>query len=738
MTGTDRNHEADYAAPLRDLGMIRRALWAVLVLAIVLPLAYLAVYSVNDLRQRQVQASEGIDRLARVAQEHALKIIDMNTELQARIVEGLDDRSGDDIARDQRRVYHWLARLVGSYPQVAALTVFDSNGTLLASSRSYPAPNLSIATREDFTGARGAWPANYFALPMHSDVADGEVFTTSVARLDAHQAFLGVVSVALNRDYFVDFYRDLIGPNKSVDLSLYRRDGGLLARSPGTGDTASPGSTAPTPAGAKRAPIDPQFEQALRDNALSGQIHTADSGVDQPDRLLAYRRVDDYPLYVSASVDAKSITAAWFSHMLMVVAMTIVPSAAVCLLVLFSLRRVVAEQQAWERWRTEFAMRMASDQAVAQTRRMEAFGNLAATIAHDFNNMLMVLSSNLDVAHTKQYVEIDTEIASISRALDAGQSITRRLLGISGKQPLNRENIVLPVWFRNSKTLLQSAAGPVTQVLYDVRDDTWPVFVDPRELELAVVNVVLNASEAMPDGGQLRIGTRNVRLPDGQSELSPGRYVVLSLSDNGCGMSDAVLRRALEPMFSTKPSGTGAGLGLAHVLAFCKQAGGTARIESSEKIGTAVRLYLPGSTGAVAAPVVIPVGETPAAMPAGDKPRILLVEDNVEVAAGMSAVLELMDCHIRHAFDADEALRLLAEGEIFELMLSDIHMPGTMSGIDLAERVRRYTPNLRIVLMTGYAQELDRVNGRFDVLAKPFDLNVLGAIIADLRAHPGL
>jgi len=723
MTGTERNIETGYATPPRDLGKIRRALWTVLVLAIVLPLIYLAFYSVSDLRRRESQAGEGVDRLARVAQEHALKIIDMNTELEGRIVEGLDNRPGSDIARDQRRVYRWLSRLAGAYPQVSALSVFDSNGALLATSRVYPVPAVSIGKREDFKGARGAWPADYFSVPIRGTVSGLDIFTTSIARLDAQQAFLGVVSVALKRDYFVDFYRELIGSNQSVDLSLYRRDGALLARFPAVAaDKVQP-------------PVDPHFAQALRDNTLVGQILTG-SGVDEADRILAFRRVDDYPLYVSASVDVQSITDAWLSHMLLVFVMMVVPSAAVCGLVLFALRRLMAEETAWNHWRAGFSMHAASEQAVAQASRMEAFGNLAATIAHDFNNMLMVLSSNLDVARTKRYTDISTETASIARAIDAGQAITRRLLGISGKQPLNRENIVLPVWIRNSKALIQDAAGPVTQVIYDVRDNTWPVFVDPRELELAVVNVVVNASEAMPMGGQLRISTRNLRLPDGQSELSSGRYVVLSLSDNGRGMSPAVLKRALEPMFSTKPSGTGAGLGLAHVLAFCKQAGGTARIESSEGVGTAVRLYLPGSTGAVAAVVEPPAGQEAPATPAGDRRRILLVEDNVEVAAGMGAVLDLMDCDVTHAVDADEALRLLAEGELFDLILSDIHMPGSMNGIDLAERVRRNTPNLRIVLMTGYAQELDRVNGRFDVLSKPFDLNVLGAIIADLRAYP--
>ncbi len=347
MTGTGRNIETSYATPSRDLGPVRRALRVVLVLAIVLPLGYLLFYSVTDLRRREAQASEGVDRLARVAQEHALKIIDMNAELEARIAEGLDRRPGSDIAHDQRRVYRWLAQLAGAYPQVSALSVFDNTGVLLATSRIYPAPAVSIGKREDFRGARGAWPADYFSVPIHGVVSGLDIFTTSIARLDDHQAFLGTVAVALKRAYFADFYRDLIGSNEAVDLSLYRRDGTLLVRYPGVA------------ADTRQAPLDAHFAQALRDNTLVGQILTG-SGVDQPHRILAFRRVDDYPLYVSASVDVQSITDAWLSHMLAVMAMIILPSAAVCGLVLFALRRLMAEERAWEHWHTEFSMHAAS------------------------------------------------------------------------------------------------------------------------------------------------------------------------------------------------------------------------------------------------------------------------------------------------------------------------------------------------------------------------------------------
>ncbi|CAM2141688.1 two-component system, cell cycle sensor histidine kinase and response regulator CckA [Pararobbsia alpina] len=724
MTAPDRTLETDYAAPSRDLYKIRRALIAVLVLTVVLPLMYLAIYGRMDLHRRQLQANESIDRLARVAQEHAVKIIDMNAELQARVLDGLNTRSGSDISHDQRQMYYWLSRLIEAYPQVAALSIFDSNGTLLATSRAYPVPPVNINGREDFIGARGVWPSKYFSLPLRGAVSNNEVFTTSVARLDAQQQFLGVVTVALKREYFVDFYHDLIGHNASLTMSLYRRDGGLIAQYP------------PVPFDAPQQAVDPQFARALREETLAGMIHT-EAAHGEPDRVLAFRRVNDYPLYVSASVDEHSILQGWIVHMVLVSLVTLIPSAAIVWLVFYALRWVKADEGAWDRWRLGYERHVIADRQAAQEHRMEGFGNLAATIAHDFNNMLMVVSSNIDVAKKKHFFGIDLEVESIERAIGAGQAITRRLLGISGKQPLNRENIALPEWFHHADTLIQSAAGPAARISYDVRDDTWPVFVDPRELELAVVNIAINAREAMADRSQaqLRIATRNVRLPDGQHELAPGRYVVLSVSDNGRGMSPEVLRRALEPMFSTKASGTGAGLGLAHVLAFCRQSGGTVRLESSMGIGTAVRVYLPGSTGAVASVADEPAVDVAPEASGGGHPHILIIEDNIEVAAGMEAVLELMDCDVTHAPNADEALKLLSIGAAFDLMLSDIHMPGSMNGIDFAEHIRKEMPMQRIVLMTGYAHELDRANERFDVLAKPFDLNVLGAIVKDLRAH---
>jgi CheY-like chemotaxis protein len=255
------------------------------------------------------------------------------------------------------------------------------------------------------------------------------------------------------------------------------------------------------------------------------------------------------------------------------------------------------------------------------------------------------------------------------------------------------------------------------------------VLADATELEFAILNIAVNARDAMPLGGRFVIRGQNVRLTASDTMLPDGDYVLVSLSDDGEGMTESVAQRAFEPLFTTKVSGAGTGLGLAQVLAACEQAGGTARIDSVPGRGTTVRLYLPRYHGEVA-PVEPPARAT---LDDADATQgsVLLVEDNEEVAAGVTAVLEVFGCKVRHELTADAALEILTEGDTFDLVLSDIQMPGRLSGIDLAESVQRSWPSQRIALMTGYADELERAKHLgVPILAKPFDIDELRELVA--------
>jgi CheY-like chemotaxis protein len=258
--------------------------------------------------------------------------------------------------------------------------------------------------------------------------------------------------------------------------------------------------------------------------------------------------------------------------------------------------------------------------------------------------------------------------------------------------------------------------------------DVWGVFVDPTELEFAIMNLAVNARDAMPHGGRFVIRCQNTRLVSSDTLLPDGEYVLISCTDDGEGMVEAVARRAFEPLFTTKLQGSGTGLGLTQVLAMCEQSGGTAKIASVPGSGTTVRLYLPRYRVARAAE---PVREMPTEEHADAQGVVLLVEDNEDVAAGIAAVLQTFGCVVRHEITADRALDVLTAGEQrFELVLSDIQMPGKLNGVDLAEKVRSEWPAQKIALMTGYADELDRARHiGVQILAKPFNIDELHALV---------
>jgi CheY-like chemotaxis protein len=259
--------------------------------------------------------------------------------------------------------------------------------------------------------------------------------------------------------------------------------------------------------------------------------------------------------------------------------------------------------------------------------------------------------------------------------------------------------------------------------------EIWSTYVDPTELQSALINLAVNAKDAMPNGGDFTIRCENVTLDDARQSLRPGEYVVIACSDSGVGMPSAVAQRAFEPLFTTKAASAGTGLGLAQVMAMCEQAGGTARVVSAEGEGSSVSLFLPRALGEADAKATVAPAQTPAVTET-IQGSVLLVEDNEEVAAGLSAVLEVFGWKSRHELTGDAALVVLDDGERFDLILSDIQMPGINNGIDVAEKVRRRWPTQAIALMTGYADEFERAkNAGVTILSKPFNIDDLQALL---------
>jgi signal transduction histidine kinase/CheY-like chemotaxis protein len=727
-----RQDEARFpAVPEQNFHVRRITLIALLITAIVLPCVYVAAMAFSDLRTRMADATDVTLRTVRVAEEHALKVFDMNETLDARVVDltqGLDDNG---VRAQEGEIHEKLRTMGGGYPQVAAVSIFGHAGDLFATSRFYPAPVLSVAERDDFTGIRDGKSLEHVSKVMAGHVTGEQLFNTGVERRAADGSFAGVVSVALRPSYFDAFYRELLGGNGStpMTMSLLRADGAILAHYPRRlGEPLAIGPASP-------------LSEALAQGRRAGVVRMH-SDIDGDNVILAFRRVGAYPVYVSCAYRTAAIWAAWYRHLSVLILSMFTPSIVLWCVIWLSLRRLGAEEEAWERWQAEASMRRSIESAYRQSRKMEALGNLVGSVAHDFNNLLMVVSANVQIARRRGTPGLDRELSAIERALKSGQSLTRQLLGVARKQPLRSETLALERWLPACRELLRASLGAKISLVIDIGVNIWPMRVDVAELELALINVAVNARDAMPNGGRFTVRAANITFRREEGFPLTGDFVQLSLEDTGGGMPPEVLARAFEPLYTTKPTGMGTGLGLPQVFAFCERSGGLAAIDSAIGAGTSVRLYLPRATAEPDAEVPAETGVEESSTPPGL--RILLVEDNDEVAAGTEALLQMMGHQVTSVFNADTALRLFDDAHAkqartgrplpFDLVLSDIHMPGTMNGIDLAEAVLAFDTRLPVILVTGYAEELDRarhVNVR--VLSKPFDIALLETLLQDIQ-----
>ncbi|HEY3600028.1 MAG TPA: ATP-binding protein [Paraburkholderia sp.] len=736
----NRPEEAVFpTVPEHNFAVRRMTLIALLIAAIVLPCIFVVVLAFNDFRAREAEATDVTLRTVRVTEEHALKVFDMNEALDARVVDlvqGLDDAG---IRAREAAIHDKLQQMGGGYPQVASVSIFSSSGALLASSRLFPAPPLSIAERDDFIGIRDGKIIEHVSKVMAGSVPGEAVFNTGVARRGPGDAFAGIVSVALRPGYFSAFYRDLLGGhNAPMTLGITRADGAVLANYPPS----------------RPAPIEPPhspFTRALAEGRREGvvRVHSVMYGDRQ---IVAFRRVGSYPVYVACGYRTSAIWAAWYQHLSVLILAMFVPSIVLWCVLWLSLKRLSAEEEAWERWQAEASMRRSIESAYRQSRKMEALGNLVGSVAHDFNNLLMIVSANVQILRRRKAAAFDRELSAVERALKSGQSLTRQLLGVARKQPLRNETLAVEHWLPGCRELLRASLGAKVSLVMDIGTSVWPIRVDVAELELALINVAVNARDAMPHGGRFTVRAANITFRHEDGFPLTGDFVQLSLEDTGIGMPPEILARAFEPLFTTKPKGMGTGLGLPHVFAFCERSGGLAAIDSATGAGTSVRLYLPR---AAELPEAGPPAE-PAADEAGAPHglRILLVEDNDEVAAGTEALLQMMGHEVTGVFNADTALRLLDDARAkharsgeplpFDLVISDIHMPGKLNGIDLAEAIQQFETKLPVILVTGYAEELERarhVDAR--VLPKPFDIALLDKFLqalqqdlAQAHAHP--
>ncbi len=371
--------------------------------------------------------------------------------------------------------------------------------------------------------------------------------------------------------------------------------------------------------------------------------------------------------------------------------------------------------------------RMRAEAMVRQSQKMEAIGHLTGGVAHDFNNLLQIISANLDLAVTSDQAKgnaiLGQRLQNAMGAVSRGSRLTGQLLAFARRQALEPRSVDLGRVIRDMTDMLRRTLGERVEVEAVIAGGLWNTLADPNQIENAILNLAINARDAMPDGGKLTLEAANAYLDDAYAalhgEVTPGQYVMLAVSDTGSGMTPEVMNRVFEPFFTTKPEGKGTGLGLAQVYGFVKQSGGHIKIYSEVGEGTTVKIYLPRTRRAQDA-----ADSTGQQMVQGGSERILVVEDDEGVRAAVIDMLTDLGYRVQRAENAEGALKLLEGGAKVDLLFTDVVMPGSITTRELARRARELDPGLKILYTSGYTQNAIVHNGRLDddafLLSKPY------------------
>jgi two-component system NtrC family sensor kinase len=689
----------------------RRASLRVLGLAMVgcalLPLVLLASGAVTIRAAVHRDADQQLVRTADVLHEQALKVFQSTDVLLQNLLEMTRGQSDAAIRADFPRWHARLKAISSRLPQLQSIWILGADGRVCATDYTATLPDIDASTRDYFV-AQSGHDAGVFVGAQLKPMFDTAFpfFGVSRRRNAPEGGFDGVIVASLLPGDFVQFYRD-IGHAAGSLLVLMRTDGTLLARYP------------PIPEGAHTAPHPPIL--AAVNGPLDRGLLTTVSPVDGRERRLAWRRLDPYPAFVMAGQETAAIRNEWLGALATHLVFGL-PATALMLGALgIALTRTRALFDEAER-------RAAAEAALQRGQRLEALGELTGGVAHDFNNLLMIVLGNVDRMRRRpreasDIRALDTIVAAVRR----GEALTRQLLTFARRRALYPEPLDLTRQLAAMRGLLtHSLRGDIALAIEAGPSSPCVVKVDPAELELALVNLAVNARDAMPHGGRLTVRLRRITLTagDGMDDLL-GDFVALSVTDTGTGIPPSVLPRVFDPFFTTKEFGKGTGLGLSQVYGFTRQSAGTASIDSTPGAGTTVTLYLPCSSET---PAPWLIEETATTAP-GTGLRALLVEDNLGVAAVTRTRLEMLGFDVAVAASGGAALTL-AEMQSYALLVTDILMPGGMSGIDLVHELHARGVQMPAILVSGGsgAAEQARREG-LAVLQKPYDEQQLRAAV---------
>ena len=714
-------------------GFLKQASAAVhvlLMLAVLHPLLIAGWFAWHQHKVVVDEAESAAQRSVVALVEHAGNVLQVHSLLLTQVAAMAEGKSGAALAGDQA-LLQTFADLTARYEQVSVIGVTDAEGRVWASSLRMNQADASVANRDYFIAHQsGNAQGMFFSEAFTGKISGKRSFAISIARRTPSGKFDGIVFATVPLDYFMRFWKQF-APSSGYLVPMIRDDGTLIVRYPAMNNPERLDPNGPFVSHVRRSPRG---------------IYTAKSRVDGIERINAYSQIKDYPLYVSYSIEKQVVLQQWRREVTVVFAVALAVMAALVTLTLLMMRQSQRERKAVAQWRKlavnlerEVMRREEAEAALRQGQKMDAIGQLTGGLAHDFNNLLAAISGNLDLMRIRLQqglaMEVPRYVDAIESVVDKATGITRRLLAIARRQDLSPVPTNLNERITSMLDLISRTVGPAIVMQTDLAPALWNTMCDPGEFDSALLNLAINARDAMPDGGNLTVVTTNVHLPDDDAAsivgAAPGDYVVISVSDTGTGMNPEVLQRALDPFFSTKPAGQGTGLGLSMVYAFARQSGGGIRMESAVNVGTVVRLFLPRYEG----------GLLPLAQTADDdheaystvKGNVILVDDEAPLRNLLSEVLSTVGYRVIPTADGESALRALETSGEVHLLVADVGLPGGMNGKQLAERARSIRPDLKVMYITGYAEERmpSGSAGAPDVMFKPFKLDEFTRRVAE-------
>ncbi|WP_207455643.1 ATP-binding protein [Azospirillum sp. SYSU D00513] len=716
---------ADAVHDRRGAARLLRGLLAVCVVAP--PLLFLAATWRNHEQQIGVAEAQA-NATANMLREHALRVLDTHVLALKQIAERTRGMSLEEM-RDSRELHRYLADLSRDLGSPNALWITDAEGKARAGSIAFPAPEVDVSDRDYFLEQKDRDAGIFISVPYRRrEGTESWAFGISLRRTASDGSFGGILHVSLDTTFFSDFW-ETAGPVAEHLVPLMRDDGEMLVRYP-----AEPGQRL-------RLPPDSPFPRAVARNPNG--LYTAVSRVDGIERINAYRRVGPYPLTISYSFATNAVLGPWWRGIAVYGALAFLTWIGLIAATWQALRYTRRAAAAYDELRAETLRRDLAEAALRRAQRFEAMGQLTGGVAHDFNNLLQVIYGGLRLLSRPPKPDGSDEAArekvmeSLNGAVQRGQALTRHLLSFARRQTVTPSVTWLKAEFERLEPLLAQVLRGRMGLTVAVESDG-PVRVDLGELELALLNLVVNARDAMEEGGRVAVTVRDARRPPAEgAEAEP--FVAVAVTDTGSGIPRELLDAVFEPFFTTKAEGKGSGLGLSQVYGFARQAGGHVTIDSEVGRGTTVTIHLPRAEAPPDGPRTLP--EQPAAPPAAPL-RILLVEDNAEISSMTAAVLRHQGHTVETAPEGTAALERLDGGAGFDLVFSDIMMPGGLDGLELARRVRADRPDLPVLLATGFSDRArDAAAEGFRILRKPYDYGeldrVLRELAAGMRAVPG-